>query len=226
MATVAGLALFVYLGQWQAGKGERLALQRAQVTERARLAPQQMTAALVEPEAVMDAPMRVRGQFEAAGQFFVDNRQENGVPGLHVITPLRIEGSETRVLVNRGWVAWPQGRQTLPTVASPDAVVELVGLAVLPSVKKFWLMPENSETRVRLWSQLDLPRFAAQVNYAVQPVVLLQKTSTTPDGLLRNWQAPQDRVAMHKSYAMQWFGMAIALLIFYVAVSTRREAKP
>lgn len=44
--------------------------------------------------------MTVRGVYEPEAQFFVDNRQEDGKPGVHVVTPLKIEGSETRILVN------------------------------------------------------------------------------------------------------------------------------
>jgi surfeit locus 1 family protein len=63
------------------------------------------------------------------------------------------------------------------------------------------------------------------VSYAVQPVVLLQTSSAAQDGLIRNWQPPEDRVPMHQSYALQWFGMAAALLVFYGYASVSRTSK-
>ncbi len=221
LATLCLMALFVYLGLWQAGKGERLLAQRTLYAARAQLGPTRIGAAAVDALALRDAPLAVRGRYEPERGFFIDNRQENGQPGLHVVTPLRIEGSETRILVNRGWVAWPHGRKVLPQVATPDGVVEVSGIASVPVVKNFLLMPEHAEARTQLWMQMDLKRFAQLVPYAVQPVVLLQSGADVQDGLIRNWQAPEDRVSMHQSYALQWFGMAAALLVFYGVASTR-----
>ena len=215
IATLCLMALFVYLGLWQAGKGERLLAQRTLYAARAQLGPTRIGAAAVDAQALRDAPIAVRGRYEPERGFFIDNRQENGQPGLHVVTPLKIDGSETRILVNRGWVAWPHGRKVLPQVATPDGVVEVSGIASVPVVKHFLLMPEHAEARTELWMQLDLKRFEQQVRYPVQPVVLLQNSADAQDGLVRNWQPPEDRVSMHQSYALQWFGMAAALLVFY-----------
>lgn len=220
------LVLFLYLGQWQSGKGERLAAQRAHFEQRGKQQALIMSGTLVDPQTWSDRPIQVRGQFDAAQQFFLDNRQENGVAGLHVVTPLKIEGSETRVLVNRGWVAWPHGRQTLPTVAVPQGVVDVSGVGAVPSGKKFWLMPERAEAWPELWSRLDLAKYEKQSRHVVQPVVILQAPPPIADGLLHRWDPPEDRVAMHQGYAMQWFGMAFALVMFYFYASVQRTGRP
>jgi surfeit locus 1 family protein len=225
LATLALLTLFVYLGLWQSGKGERLVAERAQHAARALRGPLRVGAPLVAALALVDAPITVRGHYEAAQQFFLDNRQEDGKPGVQVLTPLKIEGGETRILVNRGWVGWTQGRRKLPEVATPDGLIEVRGVAALPNVKKFLLMPQPVEELPHLWMQLDLRRFAQQVAYPVQPVVLLQDSADANDGLIRHWPPPEDRVAMHQSYALQWFGMALALLVFYGVASVRRPGR-
>jgi surfeit locus 1 family protein len=223
LATMCLLALFVYLGLWQSGKAQRRAAELAQHSARARLGPIAIEAKPIDPLQLQDAPVTVRGQYEPQHQFFVDNRQENGQPGVHVVTPLKIEGGETRILVNRGWVGWTQGRQTLPVVATPQGVVQVSGVAAVPVNKAFFLMPEHAEVQPQLWSRLDVPRFAREHAYPVQAVVVLQSGADASDGLVRHWQAPEDRVAMHQSYAYQWFGMAAALLGFYTVASLRRK---
>ena len=225
LATLALMGLFVYLGLWQSGKGERLLAERTLYAARAQMGPVHVGGTLVDPDALRDAPIAVRGRYESERAFFIDNRQENGQAGLHVVTPLKIEGSETRILVNRGWVAWPHGRTILPQVPAPEGVVEVTGIASVPVVKKFLLMPQHAEARLELWKQMDLNLFRQQVSYAVQPVVLLQTSSDAQDGLIRNWQPPEDRVPMHQSYALQWFGMAAALLVFYFVASVSRTTK-
>jgi surfeit locus 1 family protein len=70
-----------------------------------------------------------------------------------------------------------------------------------------------------------LQRYIQQSNHPVQPVVLLQTSESGGTRLIQKWPPPGDRVAMHQSYAMQWFGMALALSVFFVVASTRRQAK-
>src|SRR5574343_454088 len=177
--TLLGLVLFVRLGLWQAGKAEVRAAEIAQFEARSHLGPFAITGVSVRPAELQDAPVAVKGVFEPEAQFFVDNRQENGVPGVQVVTPLRIDGSDTRILVNRGWIAWPGGsRKALPTVPAPAGSVSIEGIATVPVNKNFLLMPEHAESLPRLWPRLDLERFTAEQRYTVEPLVLLQ---TSPD---------------------------------------------
>jgi cytochrome oxidase assembly protein ShyY1 len=53
--------------------------------------------------------------------------------------------------------------------------------------------------------------------------VILQAQGDATDALVRNWKPPEDRSAMHQSYAYQWFGMALALIIFYAVASLQRN---
>jgi surfeit locus 1 family protein len=84
-------------------------------------------------------------------------------------------------------------------------------------------MPDRPEAWPELWSRLDLKRYTAQSNHPVQQVVLLQTSDDGGPKLVRKWPPPEDRAAMHQSYAMQWFGMALALAVFFGVASTRRS---
>jgi surfeit locus 1 family protein len=221
-ATLLGLMLFVYLGLWQSGKGNRLEAELAQRAARHQLGPIRVGSVLVDAEQLRDAPITVTGQYDVQQQFFLDNRQENGLPGVHVITPLKIEGSDTRILVNRGWVGWANGRGVFPNVAVPPGQVTVTGLAFVPSTKKFFLMPDHPEASVQLWARLDLARFATQSKHPLQPVVLLQNGGDANDTLIRRWAPSENRVGMHRGYAFQWFGMALALVIFYLVASFKK----
>ena len=222
LAMLLGLAMFIYLGLWQAGKGNRLAQEMAQRAQRSQLGPALMTGQLLEAQVAQDATFTVTGTYEAQHQIFLDNRQQDGQPGVHVITPLKIDGSETRVLVNRGWVGWTQGRAVLPVVTTPQGPVKITGIANVPSTKKFFLMPDRPEAQARLWARVDMQRYQQQIGHALQPVVLQQTGGDAPDNLVRRWSPPEDRVGMHRGYAFQWFGMAAALLLFCFFASWRK----
>jgi surfeit locus 1 family protein len=223
VGTACLLALFIHLGLWQSGKGERALVAREQHTARAQLGPTQVGATLLDPDLTQDAPLVVTGTYESAGSFYVDNRQMDGRPGLHKVTPLKIEGTQTRILINRGWVPWGTSRSQLPTVDTPIQTVTVTGIAAVPTSKGFFLMPDRPEAWPELWSRLDLKRYTAQSNHPVQQVVLLQTNDDGGPNLVRKWPPPEDRAAMHQSYAMQWFGMALALAVFFGVASTRRR---
>ena len=43
-----------------------------------------------------------------------------------------------------------------------------------------------------------------------------------PDGYLRQWQPPGFPPLRHTAYAVQWFGLALALGIIYLVTNVRR----
>ena len=48
------------------------------------------------------------GSFDYTHQVAIRNQNYQGQPGFYLVTPLRFSGSEMAVLVNRGWIPWPQ----------------------------------------------------------------------------------------------------------------------
>ena len=207
------LGLFIHLGLWQSGKAERTAAQAALFEDRSNNPPLHIGTALVVPAMLAYARVSVRGEYEPEKQFYIDNQVNNGQPGVHVITPLKIDSGETRVLVNRGWAPWPD-RRIPPRIKIPGGKVELTGIAVIPVATKYLLMPEHREAWRELWPNLDMKRYAGENAYPVQPVVIYLSTPDKSDGLVRIEPQPEDKTMMHKGYALQWFGMAAALVLF------------
>lgn len=224
LGCLALLALFIHLGQWQASKAELGAARLALFEARSKAPPLRIGTQLVVPASLAYAHVAVRGEYDAAAQFYVDNQVENGRPGVHVITPLKIEGGNTRILVNRGWSAWPD-RQMPPRVKVPAGPVEISGIAVVPESRKYLLMPDRQEAWRELWPLLDLKRYSGESAHPVQPVVLHLASPAEGDELARIRPRPEDKVAMHKGYALQWFGMAAALLGFCAFAAYRKMAR-
>ena len=213
----------IALGNWQYAKFERKEAAQAQLDRRAADAPITLGGALVEPEALRARPVVVRGRFEGGRQFLVDNRIHREQAGYHVVTPLQIEGSETRVLVNRGWVPALARHSDVPAVATPGGTVELRGIAVVPGSRFFTLGSEAYSSWQQVWQNLDLARFARLAGYPVQPVVL-QLAADAPAGFVRDWPRPDDRKERHLSYALQWYGFAASAVLIWLALAWRRPA--
>ena len=211
----------IALGNWQHARFERKEAAQAQLDRRAADAPVALGSAPVEAETLRSRPVVVRGRFEAGRQFLVDNRIHREQAGYHVVTPLRIEGSEMRVLVNRGWVPALARHSDLPSVATPGGTVELHGIAVVPGSRFFTLGKEADGGWQPVWQNLDLARFTRLAGYPVQPIVL-QLAADAPAGFVRDWPRPDDRKARHLSYALQWYGFAASALLIWLALAWRR----
>ena len=226
LVTLALLPVIVGLGFWQLERATQKAELQAEYDARGQGAELTIGMSLQPAAALRFYRVVAKGRYEDSHQVLIDNRVHQGRAGYHVITPLKIEGSETRVLVNRGWVALGPDREQLPVIETPAGVQEITGIAMVPVERVFTLGkpgPVSSEWE-RVWQNLDMARFKAAVNYPLQPVVVLLDPNSPAGGFVRAWSRLDAGIATHKAYAFQWFALAIALLTLYLVVNTRKRA--
>lgn len=160
--------------------------------------------------------VQAQGRYETERQILLENRVHRGRPGYHVITPLRIGGSDMRVLVNRGWVPFGSSRDEPPAVETPKGVVTVTGVATVPSTGGFRLELKDKPAGWQWqWPYFDIPRYRAAVNFPVQPVVILLDPQAEAGGFVRDWMRLEAGIAVHHGYAFQWFMLALTLLILY-----------
>lgn len=217
---VAGCALFVALGNWQARRAEEKRSLAARL-EAARHAP-----ALELPPRPVAAPEYVQRRVAARGTFLpeytvlLDNKIHDGRLGYEVVTPLRLGQSGLNVLVDRGWVAAGARRDQLPQIRTPAGELRIEGIALQRLPQAFEL--QRRVPRGRVWQNLRLDEFAAATGLALQPLVI-EQLSRTDDGLLRDWERPDTGAARNASYAMQWYSFAVLTIILFLVQSFRRE---
>ena len=230
LATLLLIPLFLAAGQWQWNKAERKAHLQSELETLAAGPAIALPTTPVDAEALRFRHVAARGRYEPERQILIDNRTYQGRAGYHVITPLRLEGSEMRVLVNRGWVASVAGRHEAPPIETPDGVVEVEGVAVLPprffTLGKAAVAPDGQWQRI--WQNLDLPRYAAAAGFPVQPVIL-QIDAPNADGFIRDWPRPDDRRQVNVGYALQWWAFAattLALWLFFHLRPLFRSSEP
>jgi len=226
LAAALLVPLFISFGQWQWNKatvkGDLQALLDARSAAPAVLLP----ASPVDAPALRYRKVIVRGRYEPAHQILIDNRIYHEQAGYHVVTPLRIEGSEMRVLVNRGWVPALAEHSQSPHVATPDGPVEIAGMAIVPSSRFFTLgaaEPASPTEWPSVWQNLDLARYAKAVDFPVQPVVIQLAADSNAGGFAREWPRPDERLEKHVSYALQWWGFAATTVLIWLVVNLRRS---
>lgn len=229
LATLTLLPVLVVLGLWQLERAqEKMEIKQA-FEARGALPPVEVGTDAVMLEDAHFRRAEVRGTFRPDYQILLDNKVYRGRAGYHVLTPLQVAGSDWWLLVNRGWVPWGPDRGRLPDVDTPEGAVYLRGRLRRPTEGYFTLEdghgdPAHFEVR---WQVLDLERYASLVDRKVYPVVLeLDPADSSGSGFARVWPEYEDAwIARHRGYALQWFSLAIVLVIIYVVLQLRTRGR-
>jgi surfeit locus 1 family protein len=230
IVAVLGMALTARLGFWQWGRGEQRTALHEATAARAAAAPvtiaELLAARGVDP-ALLHRPVALRGTWLGERTVFLDNRQMNSVPGFYVVTPLRLEGAEAVVLVQRGWVQRNfERREALPPVRTPAGTVEVRGHLAPPPAK---LYAFAAEEKGPIRQNLDLPRFRAETGLPLLEMSV-QQSGAASDGLLRQWPQAGSGAEKNYGYAFQWWALCALIAILYVwfqlVLPRRRRARP
>lgn len=222
VAAVAAAAIGISLGQWQTRRAaEKLAIEaRQQAREMEPLA--ELDANIHQAEEVEFRRMKVRGEFILDWTIYLDNRPYKGAAGFYVMTPMKIMGSDTHILVARGWVKRDvTDRAKLPSIPTPSGTVEIEGFARKAPGHVLQLGKMAPLKRGAIVQNVDASEFEKSAGLKMQPFVL-EQTGDMQDGLIRDWPRPSTGVEKHKGYAFQWYALAVTALIFFVATGFRR----
>jgi surfeit locus 1 family protein len=215
--TAAACAAFVLLGNWQARRAEEKRALGAALERSLKSPPLDISSSAVDPAKLAHKRVAARGRWVAERTVLLDNKLRRGRPGYEVVTPLRLAGSESHVLVNRGWIAALPSRDKLPDISTPSAEVTVVGIALerLPHA----LQAGASTGTVR--QNVDIGAYAAETGLKLAPIVIEQH-SDADDGLVRDWPRPDLGIEKHESYALQWYLFAGLAIVLLAVLSFRR----
>lgn len=220
--------LFIAAGQWQWNKAAAKARLQEAWDARAAQPALSVPTTPVDAEALRYRKLVARGVYEPQYQILIDNRTHRGQAGYHVLTPLRIEGSSMRVLVNRGWVPMQADRSMLPQIETPPGMVEVTGTAISPATRFFTLGEEvqnDFDAWQSVWQNLDLARYGRAVPFPVQSVVVQLDTENGDNafgGFVREWTRPDDRRQTNLGYALQWWTFAATTVVLWLILNLRR----
>lgn len=208
-------AVFVRLGFWQTGRlSERRAANRAALAARA-----QPSVRLVPGAGELGGRWVVAtGTYDRSHEVVLRGQAFQGTPGVHVVTPLRLEGSDSAVLVLRGFVASADGvRADLDSLNEPGTV-EVRGLASPAGSGPG--QPIDAAGRTT-WARIDLAAVRARIPYPLLPVVIRQSPDSAVPRSPRRLDPPELNDGPHLNYAIQWFLFAAMTVGFAVLVVGR-----
>ncbi len=228
LAATLLIAVFIAAGQWQWNKAAAKESLQQQLDSLGAEQAIQLPLTPVDSETLRYRKVIAQGVYEPQFQILIDNRTYNGQAGFHVITPLRLTGSELRVLVNRGWVPALAEHRLVPPVATPGGAVEVTGTAIVPATRFFTLGADATALQSdwqRVWPNLDLARYGKAVSFPIQPVVIQLAPESGAGGFTREWPRPDNRAQANLGYALQWWAFAATTLALWLFFTFRRATR-
>jgi len=227
LVTIALLVLLVCLGRWQlrrAHEQQRLFDEFAAGTDATRILDAKT------PPLQRFQHVEADGHYDPGHQILIDNMvSDDGRAGYYVITPFALSGGGW-LLVNRGWIATGASRAIRPDVSVPDQPRSLRGrIDHLPSAGLAMGTPAPLVPPYPIVA--TFPRFAdvaallpERAWTSAGELVLLDAGEA--DGYRRRWTPPGFPPMRHLAYAVQWFGLAVALSVIYVVTNLKRVRSP
>jgi cytochrome oxidase assembly protein ShyY1 len=223
--TAALLAVFVSLGWWQVGRArEKQAMMES-------FARGTQTSVVLTGVGVDELPryqhVSAQGHYDPERQVLLDNMPSStGQPGYRVLTPFRRGAGDKVLLVDRGWVPLGVSREQLPIVfvdPKPRTVAGRLDTLPVPGIRVGAAQAEGATGWPRVLNFPTQADVEAVLGEKVESRIVLLDASN-PDGYQRVWRPsvgfPPER---HLGYAIQWFALALALIVIFVALSLKRD---
>jgi len=223
---VLTVALLINLGLWQLGRAAdkrefQHAMQQRQLETPiplVTLTPR--TGPLSEEQAsdLENLSVSATGQYWNAASFVVAFQFFQGAPGFELITPFELEEGGEFVLVSRGWVTPGPGTDGMPYIPPLEGPQTLRGQLHVPAPLPSRTQVEGDDWPLRFRS-LDIDRAAELMERPLLPWVV-RLGANEPGIFARHWPAVTVNTRMHIQYALQWFGMALIVLVLAFLMSS------
>lgn len=203
-------ALSISLGFWQLRRLSARRTANALLASR-RFAPEVPLDSLPADTATAHfRRVRARGAYDYGNEIVLTLRGRNGSPGVNLFTPIRRAGSDTAVLVNRGWVYSPDG-VTVETKQwrEGDSVDANGFVEVFPTKGPF---DASNPARPRSMRRLNRAAMRQLFPYPIANYYVVLTDSARSGGPPRVEPASLDE-GPHRIYAIQWFSFAAISIV-------------
>ena len=168
--------------------------------------------------------VRLKGQYQSNKQFIYDNQIVDQVSGYYVLTPFKLEGQPSTIIINRGFIPWNGDREKLADVSIKKTKSE-IKVQISKPIKRIELKSsEIGNSFPVLIQAVDLVKMSELAGIDFSSMVGLLDASMD-DGFVRKWVPYTGSIEKHIGYAVQWFLMAIVLGIIGIRIAIKQRKK-
>ena len=165
----------------------------------------------------------LRGYFDAEHSLLLDNRTRDGRVGVELLQPFYDQPSGLWLLLNRGWLPWPD-RRTPVAFSTPSGALQLQAWIYVAPGETFQLQADQpGNSWPQLMTRIDTHGLWQQLGRAGWPFEL--RLLPGPAAYQAQWAVVAMGPEKHLGYAVQWFAMALALacLFIYFGIRNAKE---
>ncbi len=227
LAVILLLPLLLSLGIWQLHRAVAKQQLLDQFALRSKQAPQSLTG-----NQPLYTPVRVTGHYDNNHPILLDNRIVNHQIGYDVLLPFIPTDGGPAILVNMGWISRAEchPREDQSSALSCQALEDylrgnnpdaIVGLVQTPAHNLVLAHPKTEESWPFLTEDIRINELSQTLNRPLYPFILLL---SGPAGFAHHWEIVTSVTpARHRGYAVQWFALALTLIILYFGLNIRRS---
>ncbi|HSJ13711.1 MAG TPA: SURF1 family protein, partial [Longimicrobiales bacterium] len=223
-------ALCARLGFWQLDRLEERRTRNAALAARLDAPAIELDRAPGDTTGWTHRRVRLRGTWQEDGTIVYAGRNLGGAPGVHLLTPLRLESSGAHVLVNRGWLPAADGAHAdLSEVVEPGTV-SVTGLVVpfpggrSPPPSSDYRPPDPAAFR-QVWFSIDSGAIRRQYPFPLGAIAVQLLPEESAPRLPARLPEPRRDAGPHRGYAIQWFSFAAIALIGWAAMIAKSRAR-
>ena len=161
------------------------------------------------------------GHYDNNRSVFVSNQFYQNQPGYEVITAFKLDASDHVVFVSRGWMPVHQDMNQLPPIEPVPGKQQLSGEIHVPSTNSFFaqqILDRESSWPLRV-NHFDISTVSPLFTNPVLPFVV-RLGQANPGTFIQHWQEKKHKPTNSTSYAIQWFGMALIVVVITLIKST------
>lgn len=232
---VIGMIFLAQLGFWQLDRLDQRRAENARIQAQLDQNPLTLdgTVQWDDPIALDDRKAQATGRFDYANQVAIKNADWYGAPGMDLVTPLIIDGTDpakpTAILVNRGWIPVAQADP-----ADWPQFTEAEQATVIGYIQKAEVRPDGAaippaEGQAQ-WFRVDIEGIQAQMPYDLLPFYLMWQPEGEPAAQpALPYRHPVEfdlSEGSHLSYAIQWFLFAAMFGVGYIYYVRKERLAP
>lgn len=214
--------IFMSLGIWQVQRSHQKKSLLATYAARTAHAPFKASD-LSQPNDWRFYRVTLTGSFDNKHTFFLDNKTHQGQVGYEVYTPFKANDLDLPILVDRGFVPMGESRKNLPIIKDISDDTTITGLLNTPPVLiTFGKITDSKQINWPLRVEfINLPQLGKLSDQTFFPYIV-NIQAQDPGALAVEWQIVTSGPERNMGYAVQWFALALTLLILFAVLNWRK----
>lgn len=173
----------------------------------------------------------VSGEYDFEHQVVLRNQDWQGRLGVHLLTPLLVEGGGSAMLVDRGWIPYEDFTGGKLSQYDEPGQAQIEGILRRSQSKpaiggRADQVPGPGEAPLEAWNWINISDISHQIPYELLPVYLAAAPGASTQDLPYRSELDLDlSEGSHLGYAFQWFIFAAIFGIGYPFFIRREEVR-